>query len=451
MDFDLKDYSRAGRRVHFIGIGGVSMNALAQALHARGCSVTGNDRTDSPVTERLRAAGIPVSVGHAAEYVRGADAVVRNAAIHDDSPDVAEARRLGLPVYERPQVLGALMREHEKCICVAGTHGKSTGSSMLSAITLAAGLDPTIFIGANYAPIGGTYRLGNSPVLVAEACEYCDSFLSFFPETAVILNIEEDHLDYFSGIEQIRDSFRRFALRTPETGCVICNADDENCRKALADLPRRVITFGERGDVRAERVEFVRGHGEFDLTNHGETLCRIRLGVPGDFNIKNALAASAAALNYGLAPEVIAAALADFHGAGRRMELRGEFRGIPFYDDYAHHPSELAVALRTAKTMTEGRVVCVFQPHTYTRTRTLMPDFVRSLKLADEVILPPIYAAREADDGVTSSVKLAAQIPGAHAVQSLDEAAALLGEIAKPGDIILAVGAGDIVGLYDLL
>ena len=359
--------------------------------------------------------------------------------------------RLGIPVFERPEVLGALMREHEMCVCVAGTHGKSTVSSMLTAICLAAERDPTVFIGASYAPIGGYHRLGSSPLLVAEACEYCDAFLSFFPETAVILNIEEDHLDYFSGIEQIRDSFRRFALRTPESGCVIYNAADENCRLALSDLPRRTMTFGEGGDLQAKDLRVVRGHSEFDLCLRGETLCRISLGVPGEFNTANALAAAAAAINYGIAPDIIARALKDFHGAGRRMELRGSFCGAPFYDDYAHHPSELAVTLQTAKAMTEGRVICIFQPHTYTRTRALKADFIRSLRLADVAILPPIFAAREQPDGVTTSAALAAELPGAIAADSLADAAEILRRCVRPEDIILAVGAGDIVSLYGML
>ncbi len=452
MDFHISDYANTGRRIHFIGVCGVSMNSIAQTLAKRGCVVTGSDRSDGPVAERLRAAGIPVAIGHLPEYVRGADAIVRNAAIHDASPDIAEARRLGIPVFERPQVLGALMTEYARCICVAGTHGKSTTSSMLTALTLAADMDPTVFIGAEYPPIGGTHRLGASDVMVAEACEYCDSFLSFFPETAVILNIEEDHLDYFSGIEAIRRSFRSFALRTPETGTVIWNADDANCRLAAEDLPRRQMTFGIRsGDVRAENIRRENGYDSFDLTLHGKTLCRIENGVPGDHNVSNALAACTVMLRLGADPALFPPVLKAFRGAARRMEPRGTLNGARLFDDYAHHPSELAATLKTARAMTDGRVICVFQPHTYSRTKALFPDFVSSLKAADLAILAPIYSAREADDGTVSSRMLAEEVPGALAPGSLAEIAELLPKVAKPGDLVLSVGAGDISGLFDLL
>lgn len=451
MEFHISDYR--ARRVHFIGICGVSMNALAQALLSRGCTVTGSDRSDGPMAERLRAAGIPVAIGHAAENVHGADAVVRNAAIADSSPDICEARRLGIPVFERPEVLGAIMREHERCVCVAGTHGKSTVSSMLSAITLAAGLDPSIFIGASYAPIGGTYRLGASDVMVAEACEYCDSFLSFWPRIALVLNIEADHLDYFSGIEAIRDSFTRFALRTPKDGLVIYNADDPNCRLALDGIDRECLRFGlsEDADVQARDVTYSRGCARFELVYRGRSLCRIENGVPGDFNLFNALAAAAAAISLGIPPEVCAAALRDFCGAGRRMEYKGELCGARVFDDYAHHPSELRATLRTARTMTEGRIICAFQPHTYTRTRALRADFIDALRLCDLCLIPPIYAARERDDGSISSADLAAGVPGALAPESLEACARIIRGHVRPGDLVLTVGAGDVTGLWDLL
>ena len=452
MEFSLSEYQGTQRRIHFIGICGVSMNAIAQALHARGIRVTGSDRTDGEQAELLRRAGIPVSIGHLPEYVHGADAIVRTAAIHDDSPDIAEARRLGIPVYERPEVLGALMREHASCVCVAGTHGKTTVTGMVTTLCMDAGLDPTVFIGANYPPIGGMHRLGDSPVLVAEACEYCDSFLSFFPETAVVLNIEADHLDYFKSIENIRASFRKYAERTPQDGLVIWNADDPNCRLAMEGIARPQMTFGRRaGDLRAENVEMPDGHAEFDLVLRGETLCRVRCGVAGEFQVYNALAASAAALHLGIAPEQICRSLSGFGGASRRMERKGTVNGADFYDDYAHHPSEIEATLRTARTMTRGRVLCAFQSHTYSRTKALLTDFGKSLQLADRVYVAPIFSAREIDDGTVSAQSIADLVPGSEAFPDFPSIAAAIRREAKPGDLVISMGAGDITVLYDLI
>ena len=452
MDFDLSAYIGTGRRVHFIGVCGVSMNAIAQALASRGVRVTGSDRQDGEQAETLRAVGIPVSVGHLPEYVRGADAVVRSAAIHDDSPDIREARALGIPVFERAQVLGALMREHGGCICVAGTHGKTTVTSMLASVSMDAGLDPTVFVGATYPPIGGMHRLGQGPVMVAESCEYCDSFLSFFPKIAVILNIEADHLDYFKDIAHIRRSFRAFAERTPSDGLVIWNAEDENCRLAFAGLDRPQLTFGlSEGDLQAHNVTYAQGRASFDLVLHGKTLCRVTNGVAGDVHVKNALAAAAAALHVGVSPEAFAKTLAAFRGAARRMEPRGEYHGAALFDDYAHHPSEIAATLRAARASCRGKLICAFQPHTYSRTAALFDGFAESLHLADAVLLAPIYSAREIDDGTVSSAMLAAAIPGAEAFPDFDAIAKRLSEIVSPGDTVLSLGAGDITHLFEHL
>lgn len=451
-DFDLDYYAANGERLHFIGICGVSMRAIAGTLQRLGCTVTGSDREDGPAADQLRASGIPVLIGHKPEYVRGAAAVVRNAAIHDDSPDITEARRLGIPIFERPQVLGAIMKRYSNPVCIAGTHGKTTATAMTARIAIGAGLDPAVYVGADFPFIGGTYRFGSGSMMIAESCEYCDSFLSFFPKTAVILNIEADHLDYFSGIEQIMESFRRFVLRTPSDGLVIYNADDDRTVKALTGVERDFLPFGiQNGRLRADRITLEHGFAQFDLVLDGKRLCTVKNGVPGYFNIYNALAASAASLRAGCTPEQIAQGLADFRGASRRFEIKGAFNGAILMDDYAHHPSELAATLNAVRDMGYRRIICIFQPHTYSRTAALKEDFIKSLRLADVVILAPIYSAREIDTGIISSAAIAAELDGAIYMTSFRDIANYLCHNASEGDLILTAGAGDIFKVHTYL
>lgn len=449
---DIREYFRPGVRAHLLGIGGVSMEPLAEVLwdHGAGMAVSGSDTRRSEAVEQLRALGIPVAIGHRAENVRGAELVIRTAAVHDDNPEVVAARAAGIPVFERSQAWGAIMRDYRNALCVAGTHGKTTTTSMCTQIALAAGADPTVMIGGTLPALSDTrpkgYRVGHGDTIVMESCEYCNSFLNFFPTVAVILNIEADHLDFFKDLADIQRSFRRFAQLAGQA--VVANGEDRNTMDALAGFEGRLVTFGvDRGDVHAEGLVWDRGLARFDIVSGGRALTHVELRVPGVHNVKNALAAAAAAELLGYDGGAIREGLESFTGAGRRFERLGTCNGAEVYDDYAHHPGEIRSLLEGVRPLGYQRVICAFQPHTYTRTKALFDDFAEVLKLADVAVLTDIYAARETDDLGVSSAQLAQAVPGAVYCPSLDELAEKLREMARPGDLILLVGAGDIVGV----
>jgi len=438
-------------RIHFIGIGGVHMSAMAKLLFTKGLPITGNDREESDNVLHLRSIGIPVEVGHEGRFVEGADIIVRNAAIHDASPDMVRARELGLPIYERPEVLGALMKDAEDRFCIAGTHGKSTTTAMCSRIAELSGLDPTVFCGAKIPETGVAYRFGAQKAFIAESCEYFDSFLSFYPTYAVILNVEPDHLDYFSDIHQIRSSFKRFASLVPEDrGVVIANGDDLEIRKFLSDIDRKVIYFGfeEDNDYRAVNCESRQGGFSFDVEKDGSFLTSLELAIPGRHHGMDALAALAMTHTYGLELSVIVEALESFHGAKRRFEKIGCFHGADVVDDFAHHPTELMANLVSAKTLGYNRIICVYQPHTYSRTEALYQEFAKALSEADMPILVPIYPAREENIHHISSALIADHMEKpCKVLGSMGEAEELLKKIARPGDLIMTTGAGDIFKL----
>lgn len=431
-------------RIHFIGIGGVMMSSLALELARRGACITGSDRDDSENTAMLRKHGIPVAIGHRPEYVAGATVIVRNAAIADTSPDIVYAREAGIPIIERPDVLGHIMREYPHSIGVSGTHGKSTVSGMLTHVLLQANQSPTAFLGAPLPDIQGTYTLGNSSWFVAESCEYRRSFHDLYPETAVILNVEPDHLDYYSGIEEIIGAFRVFAEHTPAHGLLVVNAANANAMRAVAGLNRRILTFGGNGQYRAESVRMQQGCAVYTLTENGVPLCEIELAVPGPHNLDNSLAVAAVLRGYGFDPETIARGLRSYTGILRRFQRIGTCRGAVVVDDYAHHPDELEATLKTAKMLGFQRVICLFQPHTYSRTAALKNRFCEVLQLADVAVCTDIYAAREQNTFGISSADLAAEIPGAQYIPALDDAAAYLADLAQPGDLILTCGAGNV-------
>lgn len=453
MSLEIHDYIQSGRRAHLVGIGGVSMSPLAEVLHGAGVEITGSDLHESGAVEHLRTLGIPVAIGHLPESVEGAGCVIRTAAVHDDNPEIAAARRLGIPVFERAQAWGAIMRHYRNALCVAGTHGKTTTTSMCTHIFLAAGLDPTVMIGGTLPTMGAGHRVGCGDTIILESCEYCNSFLSFFPTVAVILNVDADHLDFFKDLEDVERSFRRFAELVPgDTGVVVADRDDKNTMDALAGLDRPMLTFGlEDGDVHAAGLVWKDGFASFDLVYRGESVTRVELQVPGEHNVRNALAAAAAALALKVPARGIREGLNAFHGAGRRFERKGEFRGAQVYDDYAHHPEELRALLTTVQNLGYDRVICAFQPHTYTRTHELFDDFVEVLKLPDRVILAEIYAAREQNDVGISSRDLAQRIPGAEFWPTLEGVTDRLEQLAGPGDLILTVGAGDIYRAGEML
>ena len=442
---DIHEYLRPGRRAHLVGVGGVSMSPLAEVLHGAGMTITGSDMQESRTVARLRSVGVHVVIGHLPESVQGADCIIRTAAVHDDNPEIAAARAAGIPVFERAQAWGALMRHYRNALCVSGTHGKTTTTSMCTHIFMAAQADPTVMIGGTLPMLGVGHRVGQGDTIIMESCEYCDSFLSFFPTVAVVLNVEADHLDYFADLDAVKRSFRAFAELVPADGCVVANAEDKNTMNAISGLDRPLLTFGvEQGDVKAENLSWHNGLAEFDIVIKGGHYAHAVLQVPGIHNVKNALAAAAAAYMLHIPGEAVAKGLADFIGAGRRFEHKGEFHGAQVYDDYAHHPSELEALLTTAKTLGYERIICAFQPHTYTRTKELFDDFVRVLKLADITVLAEIYAAREKNTIGISSRDLAERIPGARFFASLDEVTNCLAQLARPGDLILTVGAGNI-------
>ena len=450
-DTSIQPYIVPGRRVHLAGIGGVSMSPLAEVLHGMGLAVQGSDQSGSPAVDHLRAQGISVHVGHEASDIEGAEFLIRTAAIHDDNPEIAAARAQGIPVFERAEAWGAIMRQYENAVCIAGTHGKTTTTSMTTHIFMAAHADPTVMIGGTLPMLHSGYRVGGGETIILESCEYCNSFLHFFPTVAVVLNVEADHLDFFKDLDDIKRSFRRFAQLTPPDGRIVVNADDEGAMDALKGLP--LFTFGcrEGADCQARDLTWHGGRPDFDVVVDGKVYTHLSLRVAGLHNVYNALAAASAAYVLGIPSKAVRQGLEGFFGAGRRFELKGQYNGARVYDDYAHHPAELHALLEMAQSLGCERVICAFQPHTYTRTKVLFDDFVRELQLADLVILTDIYAAREQNTIGISSRDLAERIPGALYCPSLPEAAEKLRELAQPGDLIVTAGAGDIYTVGEML
>lgn len=446
-------YLVPGRHAHLVGIGGVSMCALGQVLHGMGMIVTGSDQQRSETTDRLERGGISVAIGHDPANIAGADLVIRTAAVHDDNPEIAAARAAGIPVFERAQSWGELMKKYPNAVCVAGTHGKTTTSSMVTHIFLEAGCDPTVMIGGYLPALGAGHRVGKGDTIIMESCEYCNSFLNFYPTVAVILNIEADHLDFFKDLEDIKRSFRAFAELTPaDRGIVIVCGDDRNAMEAVAGLPRRMLTFGLHEGCDVTAANFQRGWSSFDVVIRGELYCHLDLPLVGRHNCTNALAAAASAWVLGLPGEAVARGLAGFTGAGRRMEYKGTCNGAAVYDDYAHHPGELHALLTSIREKAPGkRVVAAFQPHTYSRTKALFDDFVRELQLADRVLLTEIYAAREKNTLNLSAASLAERIEGAEFCPTLDDLAARLKEIVTADDVVLTIGAGSISQVSNMI
>ena len=444
---DFSEFLSCGKHGHLIGIGGVSMSPLAEVLCDAGLVISGSDIAESERTSHLREKGIKIFIGHDAENISGViDFVVRTAAAHDDNPEIVRAKELGIPVFERTQAWGAIMRGYKNALCIAGTHGKTTTTSMCTHILMAAEKDPTVMIGGTLPLLKAGHRVGAGDTIIMESCEYYNSFLSFFPTVAVILNIEEDHLDFFSGIEEIKQSFREFASHVPEDGYVVVNHDDENTMDAVRDLDRNIVTFGltAKADVYAKNVIRIGSLTKFDIMYKGKLLDTVAIHVPGVHNLKNALAAAAASICLGIKPTAIKYGLAGFSGAGRRFEFKGKFNGADVYDDYAHHPGELKALLDAVESLGYKRTIVIFQPHTYTRTMALFYDFVRQLKRPDIVYLAEIFAAREKNLLGISSADLAEKIDGARFFKTFEEIENDLRRTAQPGDLILTVGAGNV-------
>ena len=450
---EISTYLTSGTRAHLVGIGGVSMAPLAEVLHGAGLTITGSDMRESGTVEHLRSLGIPVSIGQSAENLGDAQLVIRTAAAHDDNPEISGARARGIPVFERAQAWGAIMRQYKNALCVSGTHGKTTTTSMCTHIIMAAGLDPTVMIGGTLPLLGAGHRVGHGDTIILESCEYCNSFLSFFPTIAVILNVDADHLDFFKDLQDVEKSFRAFADLVPRnTGLIVANADDANTMTTLRGEERPILTFGlAEGDVHAAGLTYESGLPSFDIIHEGKPFPHVTLQVPGEHNVRNALAAAASCISLGVEASAVEKGLAAFRGAGRRFEKKGSCNGADIYDDYAHHPSEVKALLDMAMTLGYKRVICAFQPHTYSRTKALFHEFTEVLTRPDMTLLAEIYAAREDNTLGISSKDLCQHIPGSEYFPTLKALTARLKELAQPGDLILTVGAGDIYTVGEML
>ena len=448
------------RHVHFIGIGGISMSGLAEILLGKGFRISGSDNNASALTERLEKAGAVIRIGQSADNISpDTDLVVYTAAIHPDNPEFIAAKEQGIPMLSRAQLLGQIMQNYDLPINIAGTHGKTTTTSMCAHILMRAGLDPTVTLGGILPSIGGNIRVGGTKYFVAEACEYTNSFLSFFPKIELILNVDADHLDFFKDLDDIASSFHRFAALLPEDGTLIINRDTAKYDVVTDHLACGIITYSLNGDAdyMAEDIHFdENGCASFVCLERGKPLGNIRLCIPGMHNVSNSLAVIALSRKLGLSPEIIAQGIADFHGADRRFERKGTAFGATIIDDYAHHPTEIRAVITAARQMPHKKLWVVFQPHTYTRTKALLPEFADALSLADHIVLSDIYAAREVNTVGISSEDLRAEIEkrGTRAdyFSSFEEILEFLKTQLKEGDLLITMGAGNIVDVgEDLL
>ena len=443
---DIDTLLKQVKRIHFIGIGGSGMCPLAEILHSEGYALSGSDNNESDTLARIRALGIPVTMGQRAENIEGAEMVVYTAALLKDNPELVAAKASGIPTFERAKLFGAISRLYKNCIGVCGTHGKTTVTSMTTQILLSADLDPSAVIGGKLPLIGANGRVGKSENFVCEACEFVDTFLELSPAVAVILNIDEDHLDYFKTLDNLILSFHKFAAMA--TDAVIYNGDDQNTLKAMEGIGGKTeITFGfaEKNDYSPANITDIRGaYYAFDVIYKGETLGHIQLKVPGRHNILNALAAIAASMHAGASFADCKKGLESFGGAGRRFENLGEYKGITFADDYAHHPAELRVTLEAAMKMGYNTVWAVFQPFTFSRTYMLMDDFAEVLQIPDRCVLTEIMGSREVNTYNVYTAQLAEKIPGSVWFNTFDEVADFVLQNAKAGDLVLTLGCGDI-------
>lgn len=434
------------RRIHFIGIGGSGMSPLAEILHAKGYRLSGSDNNESDNLTRIRGLGIPVVMGHAPENVRGADLVVYTAAIPADNPELMAAEEQGIPTLERAILLGWISRQFGNTIAVAGTHGKTTTSSMLSQVLLEAGTDPSIFIGGRLPAINANGHAGTNDTMVCEACEFKDHYLEMTPAISIILNVDADHLDYFGDLNGVIRSFAAFAAQT--THKVIYNADDPNTVAAVRDVPTDMrISFGttEGCHWQARNIRTVRGaYGQYDLYCKGEFLYTVELGVPGHHNVLNSLSVAAAASLCGIDAATIAAGIYAFHGAGRRFEFLGTYAGVTVADDYAHHPTEIAATIDAAKKLDHKRVWAIHQPFTFSRTARHLDEFAAVLDQADVAIISDIMGSREINQWGVHTTQMTNQMKHGVYLPTFPEIAAYVAQRVQPGDLVITMGGGDV-------
>lgn len=443
--------------VHFIGIGGISMSGLAEILLSRKFPVSGSDSHESALTDQLAEQGAVIHYPQRTENITDdIDVVVYTAAIHPDNPEFRAAQEKNLPMLTRAQLLGEIMRNYKEAINVSGTHGKTTTTSMITEILLEAHKDPTVSVGGMLKDIGGNIRVGGQETFVVEACEYTNSFLSFFPTIEVILNVEADHLDFFKDIDDIRHSFKLFAEKLPEDGLLVINKDIKHCEYFTQALKCRVVTFGHEkdADYTANFISYDKfAHPSYTLFYKGEELAKVELGVTGEHNIYNSLAAIAVARSLDIPMEVILRGLKRFTGTDRRFQKKGSVNGFTIIDDYAHHPQEIAATIEAAKKYPHRKLWIVFQPHTYSRTAALLDDFAGALSQADEIVLADIYAAREKNTiGISSDdlrKHMLEQNTNVYYIPKFEDIEDFLLQHVEEGDVLITMGAGDIYKVGD--
>lgn len=446
--YEIDELLKKVRHVHFIGIGGSGMCPLAEILHKEGYLLSGSDNNETDTLKRIRSMGIPVTLGQKAENINGAEMIIYTAALLPDNPELVAAKASGIPTFERSKLLGAITRMYTNSICICGTHGKTTSCSMLTQLLIEAGLDPTAVIGGKLPLTGSNGIVGHTEHMVCESCEFVDTFLDLTPDVAVILNVDEDHLDYFKTFDNLKNSFVKFASMS--TKVIIYNGDDANTvevvERAKEKCGKPVVSFGlgELNDYRAINIVDKNEYNSFDVLYKGKNLGRVSLSIPGSHNVMNCLAVIAAAMYSGVEFEKCVSGISDFTGAGRRFEKLAEINGITIIDDYAHHPLELEVTLNTAMKMGYKRVYAVFQPFTYSRTAILFDDFVRVLSIPDQCIMTEIMGSREVNTYGIYTSQLAEKIEGSVWFNTFEEVAEYAVSHAEPGDCIITLGCGDI-------
>ncbi|OGO76726.1 MAG: UDP-N-acetylmuramate--L-alanine ligase [Clostridiales bacterium GWB2_37_7] len=447
------------KNIHFVGIGGISMSGLAEIMLNAGYKVTGSDLNSSKIIERLINKGAAISIPHDSKNVEGSELIVYTAAVKKDNVELVRASELSIPIMDRAEFLGIIMKKHQYGIAISGCHGKTTTTSMVSLIFKNANLDPTILLGGELDAIDGNVLVGKSDYFITEACEYFESFLKFYPYVGAILNVEEDHLDYFKDIEHIMSAFYKFTQLIPKEGSLVVCADNENAMKVATSAECNLLTYGidNDADYTASNIYFDQlGHPRFDVYFRGNKLGMFSLNIPGKHNILNSLASIAIAINAGIDIDIIKNSLLEFRGTYRRFDIQGTQNNITVIDDYAHHPTEIKATLDAAVQFPHKRVWCIFQPHTYSRTRTLFKDFALAFNRADKAIIADIYSAsREKDNGDIHSTDLVTAINqnsnNAIYIKNFEEIADLIAREAEPGDIVFTMGAGDVFKLGQMI
>lgn len=438
----LKD---SNKTIHFIGIGGSGMFPLAQILKCKGFNITGSDVNGSYIIDMEKEMGMQVYMGHNANNILKADLVVYSAAIMQDNPELIAAKNSNIPTVERAKLLGFLASEKENCVGVCGTHGKTTTTSIITHVLINLGKDPSAIIGGKLKEIGGNGRVGNSNIMVCEACEYVNTFLNIYPKMAVILNVDEDHMEFFKTLDNVIASYNNFCKNTSST--IIVNGDDVNAMKAVSGINKKIITFGltEKNNYYAKNIKFSGyKNNNFDIYSKGEKLISVNLNIPGEQNVLNVLASFIVCLELGCKAEDFAKAVETFEGVGRRFEILGEYKGAVVADDYAHHPKEIEVTLKAAKTLGFKNIWVIFQPFTFSRTFLLLNDFAKVLSVADKVLLTPIMGSREVNTYNIYSENLAEKIDNCRVFKDFAEISDYVKKNVEPETLVLTMGCGDV-------